>query len=128
MESKYIIRNQNNLYLCRGEVEWDTGKDASKVVSFPYYDEALNTLIEKSAKDIELRGSVLEVDCDDKGRPLVEVLVESIERDSVGQNDNDTIGDSDVDSDGESGGESGGECGGESDSAQPRNEAEAISS
>lgn len=79
MESKYVIRNQNNLYLCRGDMEWDTGKDVTKIVSFNHYDEALNTLIEKSAKDIELRGSVLEVDCDEKGRPVVEVLVDSVE-------------------------------------------------
>ena len=53
-----------------------SGKDASVLFNQPHYDQALNQLIEINAKDIELRGTVLEVALDDSKRPAQPVIQE----------------------------------------------------
>lgn len=70
MSSAYVIRNQLGQYLTR-KGEWVSGKDAGALFHQPWFDQALNHLIEINSKDIELRGKVVELDMDDKGRPLV---------------------------------------------------------
>ncbi|NPU95392.1 MAG: hypothetical protein HPY82_26150 [Gammaproteobacteria bacterium] len=70
MSSAYVIRNQLGQYLTR-KGEWVSGKDAGALFHQPWFDQALNHLIEVNSKDIELRGKVVELDMDDKGRPLV---------------------------------------------------------
>lgn len=70
MSSAYVIRNQLGQYLTR-KGEWISGKDSAALFHQPWYDQALNHLIEVNSKDIELRGKVVELDLDDKGRPVV---------------------------------------------------------
>ena len=70
MSSAYVIRNQLGQYLTR-KGEWVSGKDTGALFHQPWFDQALNHLIEVNSKDIELRGKVVELDMDDKGRPLV---------------------------------------------------------
>jgi hypothetical protein len=73
MTSAFVIRNQLGQYLTR-KGEWVSGKDASVLFHQPWYDQALNHLIEVNSKDIELRGKVVELKLDDKGRPQVQEL------------------------------------------------------
>ena len=75
MAKAYVIRNQIGQYLTR-KGEWVSGKDGSVLFNQPHYDQALNQLIEINAKDIELRGTVLEVGVDDSKRPPVPVIEE----------------------------------------------------
>ncbi len=70
MATAFVIRNQLGQYLTRKN-EWVSGKDASILFNQPHYDQALNQLIEVNAKDIDLRGVVLELELDDKRRPVV---------------------------------------------------------
>jgi hypothetical protein len=70
MASAFVLRNQLGQYLTR-KGEWVSGKDASVLFHQPHYDQALNQLIEVNAKDIELRGKVVEVELDDKKHPLI---------------------------------------------------------
>lgn len=70
MAKAFVLRNQLGQYLTR-KGEWVSGKDASGLFNQPHYDQALNQLIELNAKDIELRGKVVEVDLDEKKHPLI---------------------------------------------------------
>lgn len=71
MKEVFVIRNQLGQYLTR-KGEWVSGRDASVLFHQPWYDQALNHLIEINTKDIDLRGTVLALKLDDKGRPIVE--------------------------------------------------------
>lgn len=68
----FVIRNQFQQYLDKHS-GWQSGKDAQALYRADYHDQALNTLIEINAKDISLRGEIIETDLDDKKRPIVEV-------------------------------------------------------
>jgi hypothetical protein len=70
MTEAYVIRNQLGQYLTR-KGEWVSGRDTSVLFHQPWFDQALNHLIEINSKDIELRGKVVELELDDKGRPIV---------------------------------------------------------
>ncbi len=70
MSSAYVIRNQLGQYLTR-KGEWISGKDSAALFHQPWYDQALNHLIEINSKDIGLRGKVVELELDEKGRPVV---------------------------------------------------------
>lgn len=70
MTDAYVIRNQLGQYLTR-KGEWVSGRDTSALFHQPWFDQALNHLIEINSKDIELRGKVVELELDDKGRPIV---------------------------------------------------------
>ena len=70
MKEVFVIRNQLGQYLTR-KWEWVSGRDSSVLFHQPWYDQALNQLIEINSKDIELRGKVVELELDDKGRPVV---------------------------------------------------------
>lgn len=70
-EPVFVIRNQHGLYLTR-QNEWVDGHDAAPLFKTPFRDVALNTLIELNARDIELRGVIMEAEVNDKGLPLVE--------------------------------------------------------
>jgi len=69
-EPVFVIRNQHGLYLTR-QNEWVDGHDAAPLFKAAFRDMALNTLIELNAKDIELRGVLVEVEVNDKGLPKV---------------------------------------------------------
>lgn len=81
-EIVFVIRNQNDQYLEKKH-GWQSGKDAAALYFTAHHDEALNTLLEINSKDIELRGYIIEVDKDDKKRPIVEVSEAAIELDRI---------------------------------------------
>ena len=69
-EPVFVIRNQHGLYLTR-QNEWVDGHDAAPLFKAAFRDMALNTLIELNAKDIELRGVIVEVEVNEKGLPKI---------------------------------------------------------
>ncbi|PID55050.1 MAG: hypothetical protein CR978_00720 [Gammaproteobacteria bacterium] len=72
MDSLYIIVNQHGHYLGKNKA-WQDGRDPRTLYRTPHEDEALNTLFEVSAKDIELRGKVMAAEVNDKGQPEVTI-------------------------------------------------------
>jgi len=68
----FVIRNQFDQYLDKHS-GWISGKDPQALYRSEHHDQALNTLIEVNSKDISLRGDIIEVDSDEKKRPVVEV-------------------------------------------------------
>ena len=77
MSQRFVIRNQDGYYLSKSK-EWVDGRNPVIVVSALHYDQALNELIEANSKDIWVRGVVLEVDTNAKGRVQLEILVPEI--------------------------------------------------
>lgn len=77
----FVIRNQFQQYLDK-HAGWQSGKDAQALYRADYHDQALNTLIEINARDISLRGEIIETDLDDKKRPIVEISEAALALDS----------------------------------------------
>lgn len=78
MTQRFVIRNQDGCYLSKSK-EWVDGRDPVAVVNLPYYDQALNELIEANSKDIWIRGTILEVETNVKGRVQLEVIVPAVQ-------------------------------------------------
>ncbi|MFT6310698.1 MAG: hypothetical protein ACJAQS_001063 [Porticoccus sp.] len=72
MNEVYVIRNQDGLYASKQD-QWVDGNDKSVVAFVKYRDQAVNTLVELNAKDVELRGDIVAVELNDKKRPQVVV-------------------------------------------------------
>lgn len=70
MADAYVIRNQLGQYYTK-KGEWVSGKEANLVFHQPHPDQALNQLIEINSKDIELRGSVVKLELDEKRYPVI---------------------------------------------------------
>ncbi len=68
----FIIRNQLGQFWIRAG-EWVDGREPQRILKLRHRDEAVNLLVELSAKDIDLRGEVIESDLDHRGEPEVEV-------------------------------------------------------
>lgn len=73
----FVIQNQHLQYLDK-QGNWRSGKDSQALFRTAHHDEALNTLIEVNAKDIHLRCRILEVELDDKKRPVITVHQEAV--------------------------------------------------
>jgi len=71
MSEVFVIRNQLGHYWGKGKA-WVDGSEPKTVMRTEHRDEATNTLVELSAKDIELRGEILPVSLTDRGDPIVE--------------------------------------------------------
>ena len=71
MTDVYVIRNQLGHYWGKSKA-WVDGSEPRTVMRSPHRDEATNTLVELSAKDIDLRGEIIAVALSDKGDPQVE--------------------------------------------------------
>ena len=71
MTEVYVIRNQLGHYWGKGKA-WVDGAEPRTVMRAKHRDEATNTLVELSAKDIDLRGEVLAVALGERGEPEVE--------------------------------------------------------
>ena len=72
MTDVYVIRNQHGHFWGKSK-EWVDGSNAKAVLRAKHEDEAVNTLFELSAKDVELRGEVIAATLSEKGQPKVEV-------------------------------------------------------
>ncbi len=67
----FVIRNQHGHYWGKAKA-WVSGDEAKAVMRARHEDEAVNTLFELSAKDVDLRGQVVGVALSEKGEPVVE--------------------------------------------------------
>ncbi len=67
----FVIRNQLGQYWTRNG-EWVDGREPQRVLKAKHRDEALNQLVELSAKDIELRGEILSAALNNRGEPDIE--------------------------------------------------------
>lgn len=72
MNEVYVVRNQEGQYLSK-QREWVSGRDASVLYRTPHKDEAVNTVFEVSAKDLQLRAEPLACTVDHRQLPQVEV-------------------------------------------------------
>ena len=71
MAELFVIRNQLGHYWGKSKT-WVDGSDARAVKHTTHRDDAVNTLVELSSKDFELRGEVLQVEATERGDPIVE--------------------------------------------------------
>ena len=76
--SVFVIKNQDHQFLNKDQ-SWQDGTDRNHLYRAKFSDEALNHLIEMNAKDILLRGAVIEVELDDKLQPNVADIIDSAE-------------------------------------------------
>ena len=67
----YVVRNQLGQYWARAG-EWVDGREPQRLLKLRHHDEAVNELVELSARDIDLRGSILECEVGRRGEPIVE--------------------------------------------------------
>lgn len=70
MSSLFIISNSQGHFYSK-QKDWTDGKQPHSIYRAKHFDEALNTLLELNAKDIEMRGQVLEAEIDERGEPVV---------------------------------------------------------
>jgi hypothetical protein len=71
MSEAYVVRNQQGHYWGKKK-RWVDGSKAKRVMFCKHQDEGFNLLVELSARDIDLRGEVIEVELNDRGIPQVE--------------------------------------------------------
>lgn len=71
----FVIRNQLGQYWTRAG-EWVDGREPQRLMKFKHRDEAVNQLVELSAKDIDLRGELLASTLNERGEPAVEASSE----------------------------------------------------
>ena len=67
----FVIRNQLGQFWTRAG-EWVDGREPQRVMKIKHQDEAVNLLVELSAKDIDLRGEIIAADLNEKGEPEIE--------------------------------------------------------
>ncbi|WP_111641569.1 hypothetical protein [Marinimicrobium alkaliphilum] len=71
MTSVYILQNQDQQFLSK-QREWLDGRDAGLLYKTPHKDEAINLMVEVSAKDYTQRIRLLACRTNDKGLPIIE--------------------------------------------------------
>lgn len=71
-DSIFVIRNQLGQFWTRSG-EWVDGREPQRLLKQRHRDEAVNQLVELSARDVNLRGEVLRCEVNGRGEPLVEV-------------------------------------------------------
>ena len=71
MTDVYVIRNQHGHFWGKRKA-WVSGAEAKTVMRTKHEDEAVNSLVELSTKDIDLRGDVVAATLSDRGEPMVE--------------------------------------------------------
>lgn len=70
MTELYILRNHEG-YFWGKQKEWLDGRDRGALYKTPHKDEAVNQMVEISAKDFEQRIKVLPCRADERGLPLL---------------------------------------------------------
>lgn len=70
-DAVFVIRNHLGQYWSRAS-EWVDGREPQRLLKLRHRDEALNQLVELSARDIDLRGEVLGCELNGRGEPVVE--------------------------------------------------------
>ncbi len=71
MSDIFVIRNQHGHYWGKAK-HWVDGSDPKQVLRVRHRDEAVNGLVELSARDVSLRGEVVATVLDERGHPVIE--------------------------------------------------------
>ena len=71
MTEVFVIRNQLGHYWGKSKT-WVDGTEARAVMRARHRDEAVNTLVELSSKDFELRGEIVAAELSERGEPMVQ--------------------------------------------------------
>jgi hypothetical protein len=71
MTDVYVIRNQQGHYWGKSKA-WVDGSEPRSVLRAKHEDQAINTLVELSSKEFELRGEVITTQLNQRGDPVVE--------------------------------------------------------
>ena len=72
----FIICNQLGQFWTRAG-EWVDGREPQRILKLKHRDEAVNQVVELSARDIELRGEVRSCELGERGQPIVDVSAHS---------------------------------------------------
>ena len=76
MNKTFILQNQDKHFLGKNK-DWVDGYDANGVFKTIYKDEAINQMVEISAKDYQQRVKIIACDLDDKGLPCIDIEIMS---------------------------------------------------
>ena len=71
MNDVFVVCNQLGQYWGKKK-KWVDGTDQKKVLTCKHEDEAVNQLVELSARDIDLRGTVQQAAITERGVPIIE--------------------------------------------------------
>lgn len=71
-DAVFVIQNQLGQFWTRSG-EWVDGREPQRLLKLKHRDEAVNQLVELSAKDIELRGEILACALNAKNEPEVKL-------------------------------------------------------
>jgi hypothetical protein len=77
MSETFVVCNQLQQFWGKKKA-WVDGSDRKRILCNQHEDEAVNLLVELSARDVDLRGQVTCVALDDKGLPAVEASAHRI--------------------------------------------------
>lgn len=70
MTDVFVIRDQNGCYWGKSK-EWQDGRAPRQLARYRHRDEAVNTLVEISARDVALRGEIIAATLSERGEPQV---------------------------------------------------------
>lgn len=71
MSELFILQNQHKLFLSK-QNSWVDGQDVNLLYKSPYKDEAINQMVEVSAKDYTQRIKLVRCAVNDKGLPDID--------------------------------------------------------
>jgi hypothetical protein len=71
MSELFILQNQDKLFLGR-QNNWLDGRDLAALYKTAHKDEAINQMVEASAKDYRQRIKMLSCSANEKGLPLID--------------------------------------------------------
>lgn len=71
MSELFILQNQDKLFLGR-QNNWLDGRDLAALYKTAHKDEAINQMVEASAKDYRQRIKILSCGANEKGLPLID--------------------------------------------------------
>lgn len=74
MNQIFILQNQDKLFFGKNK-EWLDGYDANNLFKTTYKDEAINQMVEISAKDYQQRVKIISCDADEKGLPCIDIEI-----------------------------------------------------
>jgi hypothetical protein len=74
MSELFILQNQHKLFLGKQNA-WVDGQDPNVLYKTPYKDEAINQMVEVSAKDYTQRIRIVPCNPDEKGLPDIDPAI-----------------------------------------------------
>lgn len=70
----FVVKNQHGQYINK-QKEWVDGSEPKSLYRSKYKDDAINLVVELSAKDINLRAMAFSCELNDKLQPIVDVCM-----------------------------------------------------